>query len=61
MPSNGPNNGTERKFRDPGGEERQTVCRPCLRCERPFDSTGPGNRLCDGCRQKSWDLSPYAP
>ena len=23
--------------------------RSCLRCGRPFDSEGPGNRICGGC------------
>ena len=24
--------------------------RDCLRCSRPFFSTGPGNRVCDACK-----------
>jgi len=32
--------------------------RPCLCCRDPFDSHGPGNRLCDRCRAR--DVSPYA-
>lgn len=27
-----------------------TTPRPCLRCGETFDSAGPGNRLCRGCR-----------
>jgi hypothetical protein len=25
--------------------------RTCLKCNRPFDSEGPGNRICRRCRQ----------
>lgn len=32
--------------------------RPCLCCRQPFESAGPGNRLCDGCRGRN--VSPYA-
>lgn len=32
--------------------------RPCLCCRQPFESEGPGNRMCSGCRTKS--VSPYA-
>ena len=28
---------------------RKTSRRTCLGCNGEFDSTGPGNRLCDGC------------
>ena len=38
---------------------RPTTRRPCLRCRNPFDSHGPGNRLCDPCRARSSDASPY--
>lgn len=31
--------------------------RPCLCCRQPFESSGPGNRMCDGCRGQS--VSPY--
>ena len=24
--------------------------RPCMTCSEPFQSSGPGNRLCDDCR-----------
>jgi hypothetical protein len=27
-----------------------TTERKCLRCQRKFDSTGPGNRMCTPCR-----------
>ena len=30
--------------------------RPCLCCNRPFTSTGPGHRMCKGCREKSEGL-----
>lgn len=30
--------------------ESATV-RPCLRCQSPFPSEGPHNRLCDPCRR----------
>lgn len=33
--------------------------RPCLRCRQPFESSGPGNRLCDPCRGR--DVSPFEP
>lgn len=32
--------------------------RNCLCCRRTFESSGPGNRLCKGCRAR--DVSPYA-
>lgn len=32
--------------------------RPCLCCGKRFNSTGPGNRLCQKCRHK--DVSPFA-
>ncbi len=43
-----------------GAEEppRQTVIRPCLSCRSPFESEGPGNRMCPQCRGRS--VSPYA-
>lgn len=33
--------------------------RTCLCCRRPFESSGPGNRMCDGCRGR--DVSPFEP
>jgi hypothetical protein len=30
--------------------EAQEGQRRCLRCYRPFNSAGPGNRLCGACR-----------
>lgn len=39
---------------------RGTV-RPCLCCRRPFLSEGAHNRLCDPCRRKGSDISPYTP
>jgi hypothetical protein len=38
---------------------RRTVTRPCLCCRQPFQSEGPGNRLCDGCRGRN--VSPFEP
>lgn len=35
-----------------------TTVRPCLRCRTPFESSGPGNRLCERCRTQN--VSPYA-
>ena len=29
---------------------RQVRIRPCLCCDHPMKSTGPGHRLCPGCR-----------
>lgn len=55
-----PDNRRQRRFNDPDGEDRPTVQRPCLRCRRSFGSFGPGNRLCDPCRNKSIELSPLA-
>lgn len=37
---------------------RQTVTRPCLCCRQPFESSGPGNRMCNPCRNQS--VSPFA-
>lgn len=36
----------------------QTIVRPCLSCRAPFESEGPGNRMCALCRTR--DVSPYA-
>lgn len=55
-----PENGRQRRFNDPDGEERPTVDRPCLRCRRTFASFGPGNRLCDRCRNVASEVSPLA-
>lgn len=52
--------GRDRNYRDPDGEERETVRRPCLRCRRLFASLGPGNRLCDPCRSRASEASPLA-
>lgn len=45
---------------DLDGNPRPTQRRPCLRCRSPFDSHGPGNRLCGECRARSADASPFA-
>ena len=29
----------------------ETKKRTCLKCNKPFDSTGPGNRICPPCRR----------
>lgn len=31
---------------------RENITRPCLCCQRPFESEGKHNRLCDPCRAK---------
>lgn len=41
-----------------GGSPGATV-RPCLTCGKPFPSEGPGNRMCNPCRQR--DASPFEP
>lgn len=46
--------------RDLRGGAIPIVVRPCLRCRSPFDNHGPGNRMCDPCRAKSAEASPYA-
>lgn len=28
------------------------IMRACLRCGGKFESSGPGNRICDGCKGK---------
>jgi hypothetical protein len=43
-------------------ERPATVKRPCLRCEKPFDSEGPHNRMCNGCRSYAPVMdSPFTP
>ena len=44
-----------------GLQTRAGVERPCLRCSRPFPSTGPTNRLCDVCNRRAADVSPFDP
>lgn len=46
--------------RDQRLADRPVTRRPCLRCSTPFDSHGPGNRLCTPCRARSAEASPYA-
>ena len=47
-------------MRSPTSEARASSrSRPCLCCKRPFNSKGPGNRLCTECRHVS--VSPYEP
>ena len=36
-----------------------TTLRSCLCCRQSFDSSGPGNRMCDGCRGRN--VSPFEP
>lgn len=31
---------------------RQITRRPCLCCDQPFKSTGPGHRLCGPCKRE---------
>jgi hypothetical protein len=38
------------KMKDKSSKAR---VRPCLRCETPFYSSGPGNRFCDPCKESS--------
>lgn len=52
--------GGQPQFKGVDGAPRPVKRRPCLCCERPFDSEGPGNRLCMGCRVKASEVSPYA-
>lgn len=52
--------GPYRIYRSADGEHVETTRRACLRCRRGFDSHGPGNRMCDSCRTRSADASPYA-
>lgn len=33
--------------------------RTCLKCFRPFDSSGPWNRLCPGCKIGNRELLKY--
>jgi hypothetical protein len=33
--------------------------RPCICCRRSFESSGPGNRMCERCRGR--DVSPFEP
>ena len=49
-----------RDARDLDGNPRLTMHRACLRCHKGFYSTGAGNRLCETCRVKAADASPYA-
>lgn len=38
------------KTKDPASKAR---VRPCLRCQTSFYSTGPGNRVCDPCKESA--------
>jgi tRNA(Ile2) C34 agmatinyltransferase TiaS len=35
--------------------------RPCMTCSAPMKSTGAHHRLCNYCRARAADASPYAP
>lgn len=35
--------------------------RPCITCSDPFDSEGPGHRMCGECRSRAASSSPYEP
>jgi hypothetical protein len=37
-----------------------TAMRTCLKCDRAFRSTGPGNRICGECRSENERLRPVA-
>lgn len=39
---------------------RKRVTRPCLCCQKPFDSEGIHNRLCDVCRRQGDGPVPYS-
>jgi hypothetical protein len=39
--------------------QQQAKGRPCLSCRSMFPSTGPGNRICSGCKQRdAWSAAP---
>lgn len=41
---------------DDGLREPQTARRTCLMCGNPFASSGPGNRICNGCKlSAAWE------
>lgn len=40
---------------------RPVKTRRCLCCQREFRSEGAHNRLCEPCRRKAADISPYSP
>ena len=42
-------------------EAVETTPRACLRCGETFDSEGPGNRLCDCCREFATNLQGLRP
>lgn len=35
------------------------MVRPCMRCEKPFQSEGIHNRMCDHCRRQNDELIPF--
>lgn len=59
-PASGRATMVSRDLRDTDGAPKPTVRRSCLQCRRDFDSHGPGNRMCEPCRARSADASPYA-
>ncbi|MBL9047841.1 MAG: hypothetical protein JNK34_11135 [Tabrizicola sp.] len=38
---------------------RKKSVRPCMCCEKPFQSEGIHNRMCDYCRRQNGELIPY--
>lgn len=38
---------------------RKRITRPCLCCQKPFESEGIHNRMCDSCRRQNGELIPY--
>lgn len=52
--------GPSRIYRGEDWGKAPTTRRSCIRCHRDFDSYGVGNRMCEPCRVKSADASPYA-
>jgi hypothetical protein len=48
----------ERKYKTDGKPVKQKpTMRPCLKCDRQFLSTGPGNRLCQHCGRNNASAS----
>ncbi len=56
LPSSGPTRPEPARIRYVN--QAAATVRPCLRCRKPFESSGPSNRMCDRCR--GCDVSPYA-
>ena len=39
---------------------RKKINRPCMCCQKPFDSEGIHNRMCDVCRKAGGEYDPHA-